>query len=77
MQNSDVFEIRKKAKDLSGLPKVNKLLEGLQIANKIVASESADDWTQKAIAWILIDLIKEYLTLENQNSAQHHFDQLL
>lgn len=76
MNSSDVFDIRNKAKDLKGQCKINKLLEGAEIADLIIRNDD-DEWTKKALAWILIDLTKEYIFLGNISNAEQSYNQLL
>lgn len=77
MENSDVFDIRKEAKDLRGQSKINKLLEGAGIANNIFRNGEGDEWTKKALAWVLIDLVKEFISLGNISNAEQYYNQLL
>ena len=77
MENSDVFDIRKEAKDLRGQSKINKLLEGAGIANNIFRNGEGDEWTKKALAWVLIDLVKEFISLGDISNAEQYYNQLL
>ena len=77
MNNRDVFHIRKEAKELQGQTKINKLLEGIGITNNIFRNGEDDEWTKKAMAWVLIDLVKEYVSLDNINKAEQYYNQLL
>lgn len=76
MDSKTVFELRNEAKDLNGINKANKLNEALQIANNLYQSEPYDEWIQKAFAWVLIDLCKYYIPVNNLNQALIHFNQL-
>lgn len=76
MDSKTVFELRNEAKELNGINKANKLNEALQIANNLYQSEPYDEWIQKAFAWVLIDLCKYYIPVNNLNQALIHFDQL-
>lgn len=76
MENSDVFDLRNEAKNLTGQTKVNKLLEGLNLAHSIFRSGESDGWTQKALAWVLIDLCKEWVSLNNLPEAAKYYNQL-
>lgn len=76
MNSRDVFDIRNKAKDLKGQCKINKLLEGAEIAALIIRNDD-DEWTKKALAWVLIDLTKEYIFLGNISNAEQSYNQLL
>jgi hypothetical protein len=76
MDSKTVFELRNEAKELNGINKVNKLNEALQIANNLYQSEPYDEWNQKAFAWVLIDLCKYYIPVNNLNQALIHFNQL-
>ena len=76
MGSKTVFELRNEAKDLNGINKANKLNEALIIANNLYQSEPYDKWIQKAFAWVLIDLCKYYIPINNLNQALIHFNQL-
>ena len=76
MGSKTVFELRNEAKDLNGIFKANKLNEALIIANNLYQSEPYDKWIQKAFAWVLIDLCKYYIPVNNLNQALIHFNQL-
>ena len=76
MGSKTVFELRNEAKDLNGIFKANKLNEALIIANNLYQSEPYDKWIQKAFAWVLIDLCKYYILVNNLNQALIHFNQL-
>ena len=76
MDSKAVFELRNEAKELNGTNKANKLNEALQIANNLYQSEPYDEWNQKAFAWVLIDLCKHYIPINNLNQALIHFNQL-
>lgn len=69
MDSKTVFELRKEAKNLSGIEKLNKLNNALEIARKLYSDEPYDDLIQKAYAWILIDLCKHYLADNNLTQA--------
>lgn len=77
MENIDVFNIRNEAKDLRGQSKINKLLEGARFANDIIKSGRGDEWTNKALAWVLIDLTKEFIYIEDISNAEKYYNQLL
>ena len=76
MDSKTVFELRNQAKELNGINKANKLNEALQIANNLYQSEPDDEWIQKAFAWVLIDLCKYYIPVNNLKQALLHFSQL-
>jgi len=76
MDSKTVFELRNEAKDLSGIEKLNKLNNALNISRKLYLEDSSDDWTQKAFAWILIDLCKYYIADKNLNQASVCFKEL-
>ena len=76
MNNSNVFDLRKEAKNLTGQTKVNKLLEGLDLAHSIFTSGESDGWTQKALAWVLIDLCNAWVLLNNLAEAAKYYNQL-
>jgi hypothetical protein len=69
MDSKTVFELRKEAKDLSGVSKLNKLLEALNIAQQLYSIDAFDEWIQKAVACTLIDLCKYYIDDKNINQA--------
>lgn len=69
MDSKTVFELRKEAKNLSGIEKLNKLNYALSIARKLYSDEPYDEWIQKAFAWVLIDLCKYYIADNNLNQA--------
>lgn len=77
MENRDVFDIRKEAKNLRSQAKINKLLEGIGVANNIFRNGEGDEWTKKALAWVLIDLVKEFISLGNISNAEQYYNQLL
>ena len=76
MDSKTVFELRNEAKDLSGIEKLNKLNNALNISRKLYLEDSSDGWTQKAFAWVLIDLSKYYLADKNLNQASVCFKEL-
>jgi hypothetical protein len=76
MDSKTVFELRNEAKDLSGIEKLNKLNNALNISRRLYLEDSSDDWTQKAFAWILIDLCKYYIADKNLNQASVCFKEL-
>src|SRR6218665_2863445 len=63
MDSKTVFELRKEAKNLEGISKLNKLIEALNIAQELFTGKPYDEWIQKAFAYTLIDLIKYYQLL--------------
>jgi hypothetical protein len=76
MDSKTVFELRNEAKDLSGIEKLNKLNNALNISRRLYLEDSSDDWIQKAFAWILIDLCKYYIADKNLNQASVCFKEL-
>ena len=76
MDSKTVFELRNEAKELNGITKTNKLNETLQIANNLYELEPYDEWIQKALAWVLIDLCKYFISANNLSQALIHFNQL-
>lgn len=76
MESSDVFDLRKEAKNLNGSKKLNKLNEALDIANKLFSDCQLDDCIQKALAWTLIDLCKYYISINNTNQASIYLNKL-
>lgn len=77
MENSDVFQIRNEAKNLTGQARIDKLIEGIGAVNRIIQNGFGDEWTQKALAWVLIDLVKEFVSSGNLNAAEQYYNQLL
>ena len=76
MDSKTVFELRNEAKDLSGIEKLNKLNNALNISRRLYLEDSSDGWIQKAFAWILIDLCKYYIADKNLNQASVCFKEL-
>lgn len=76
MDSKTIFELRKEAKDLSGIEKLNKLNNALAIARNLYSEEPKDEWIQKAFAWVLIDLCKYFIADKNLNQAVVYFKEL-
>ncbi len=76
MDSKTVFELRNQAKGLSGVDKLNKLNRALGIARNLYLEEPYDEWNQKALAWVLIDLCKSYIANRNLNQAVLYFKEL-
>lgn len=76
MDSKTVFELRKKAQNLSGIEKLNKLNDALNISRKLYKENNSDEWIQKAFAWVLIDLCKNYIADKNLNQAGVCFKEL-
>lgn len=76
MDSKTVFELRNEAKDLSGVEKLNKLNNALNISRNLYLEDSSDEWNQKAFAWVLIDLCKHYIEDKNLNQAGICFQEL-
>lgn len=76
MDSKTVFELRNEAKDLSGIEKLHKLNNALNISRKLYLEDSSDEWIQKAFAWVLIDLCKYYIADKNLNQASVCFKEL-
>ena len=76
MDSKTIFELRNEAKDLSGLEKLNKLNKALGIARNLYLEEPYDERNQKAFAWILIDLCKQYIADKNLNQSVICFREL-
>lgn len=77
MDTLDVFKYRRDAKELIGNLKADKLNEALSIANQLYLENIEDEWTQKALAWTLIDLIEYYISDNNLTQANSYFQNLL
>lgn len=76
MDSKTVFELRKEAQNLSGIEKLNKLDNALNISRQLYLEDSSDEWIQKAFAWVLIDLCKYYIADKNLNQAEVFFKEL-
>ncbi|WP_435254702.1 tetratricopeptide repeat protein [Tenacibaculum sp. A30] len=76
MDSKTVFELRNEAKYLSGVEKLNKLTSALNISRQLYLEDSSDEWTQKALAWVLIDLCKHYIAVNNLNQAGTYYREL-
>ena len=76
MDSSTVFDLRREAKALTGHLKTNKLNYALGIANNLIRLEPNNEWNQKALAWVLIDLCKYYLDINQLNSAKDFWNKL-
>src|SRR5690606_1734952 len=76
MDSKTVFELRNEAKDLSGVEKLNKLNNALNISRQLYLEDSSDEWIQKAFAWVLIDLCKYYIADKKLNQAEVFFKEL-
>ncbi len=76
MDSKTVFELRKEAQNLSGIEKLNKLNDALNISRKLYTEDNSDEWIQKAFAWVLIDLCKYYIADKNLNQAGICFKEL-
>lgn len=77
MDSKTVFELRKEAQNLSGIEKLNKLNDALNISQKLYTEDNSDEWIQKAFAWVLIDLCKYYLAGRNLNQAGVCYNELI
>jgi len=77
MDSKTVFELRKEAKNLEGISKLNKLIEALNIAQELFTGKPYDEWIQKAFAYTLIDLSKYYISNKDINQALIYYNQLL
>lgn len=77
MDSKTVFELRNEAKDLSGVEKLNKLNNALNISRNLYIEDSSDEWIQKAFAWVLIDLCKYYIAERNLNQAGVCYNELI
>ncbi len=77
MNSKTVFSLRNEAKYLTGILKLNKLTEALNIAQSSFSTEPDDIWIQKALAYTLIDLCKYHVSAQNINQAQNYYSILL
>jgi len=76
MDSKTVFELRKESQNLSGIEKLNKLNNALNISRELYSVDSSDEWVQKAFAWVLIDLCKFYVAERNLNQAGICYNEL-
>ena len=76
MDSKIVFELRKEAKNLSGIEKLNKLKAALSIARSLYAVAPFDKWVQKAYAWVLIEICNYHILDKDLNQSQIHFKEL-
>lgn len=76
MDSKTVFELRKEAKNLSGIEKLNKLNYALSIARKLYSDEPYDEWIQKALAWVLIEFCYHQIEDNKLNEAEKSFNEL-
>lgn len=77
MDSKTVFELRKEAQNFSGGEKLNKLNNALNISRSLYLEDSSDEWIQKALAWVLIDLCKYYIAERNLNQAGECYNELI
>ena len=49
----------------------------LNISRQLYLDDSSDEWTQKALAWVLIDLCKHYIADNNLNQAGTCYRELI
>jgi len=77
MDSKTVFELRKEAQSLSGIEKLNKLNNALNISRNLHLEDSSDEWIQKTFAWVLIDLCKYYIAERNLNQAGVCYNELI
>lgn len=57
------------------LRKEGRIDEAYQVALRLYQQDSDDD-VKKALSWVLIDLCKKFVSEQNLNQAQMHFNQL-
>lgn len=76
MDTRTVFSLRKEAKELIGIKRIDKLNEAFQIASKLYKVTPIDERIQKAYAWVLIDLCKDYHSINNLDQALIYFNTL-
>ncbi|WP_267740229.1 tetratricopeptide repeat protein [Myroides injenensis] len=77
MDSKTVFELRKEAQSLSGIEKLNKLNNALNISRNLYLENRSNEWIQKAFAWVLIDLCKYYIAERNLNQAGVCYNELI
>ncbi len=71
-----IFNLRNEAKYLAGDEKLHKLNNALDIAENLCSEDPYDEWIQKALAWVLIDLCKHYIGDNNLNQAGIYYQEL-
>jgi hypothetical protein len=75
MDSTTLFALRREAKDLSSGPKITALLDLKMQGLKLVAFDS-DEWNQKALAHILVDLCNLLSAARNFPEAQNCYNEL-
>ena len=73
--NDEINRIERPTAPIYVLRKEGRIEEAYQIALKLYQQDTADD-VKKALAWVLIDLCKKFISEQNLNQAQTHFNQL-
>ncbi|GFD75179.1 hypothetical protein KUL113_45990 [Tenacibaculum sp. KUL113] len=76
MDSKTVFELRKEAKNLLGIEKLNKLNYALSIARKLYSDDPYDEWIQKALAWVLIEFCYHQIDDNKLKEAEKSFNEL-
>ncbi len=61
------MDLQEKVKQIFSLRKNKQLNEAYKVANEIYNIEQENEWVQRALAWVLVDMIKANLG----NSAEH------
>ncbi|WP_291069900.1 MULTISPECIES: lipopolysaccharide assembly protein LapB [unclassified Empedobacter] len=77
MDTKTIFSLRNQAKDLVGNDKFIKLSEGLNIARDLYQEDKYDEWIKKAYAWVLIDLCKYLIQINNTNQLTALYKELV
>jgi hypothetical protein len=73
--NGDNYRAERPTAPIYALRKEGRLEEAHQIALRLYQQDSDDD-IKKALSWVLIDLCKKFVSEQNLNQAQIHFNQL-
>ena len=76
MDSKTVFALRNEAKHLKGNEKTEKLNNALYLASNLNKSEPFNEWVQKALAWVLIDLCKYHISNNTINQSLSYFNKL-
>jgi tetratricopeptide (TPR) repeat protein len=76
MDSKAVNQLRNEAKNLLGIEKLNKLQEAFKLAKTLFAELPNDEWNRRALAWVLIDMCKYYISIQDFGPAQLAFKTL-
>jgi len=76
MDTQTVFQLRKDYKYLNGIEKLNKICNALKMARSLYSHSPYDEWTQKALAYVLIDKCKYYISTQKIDLSTKYFNEL-